>query len=109
MVFLFQVWDLWKDEKALDVVDPLLGGSYEACEVLRCIHIGLLCVQPFTDDRPTMSEVVFMLCNETNLPFPKQPSLIFRSENHSSVKHSSSASIATSSVNDMSISTVHGR
>lgn len=103
------VWDLWKDEKALNAVDPLLSGSYEACEVLRCIHIGLLCVQPFTDDRPTMSEVVFMLCNETNLPFPKQPSLIFRSENHSSVKNSSSASIATSSVNDMSISTVHGR
>ncbi|MCD9559967.1 hypothetical protein HAX54_018348 [Datura stramonium] len=102
------VWDSWKDEKALDVVDPLLGDSYEACEVLRCIHIGLLCVQSFTNDRPTMSEVVFMLCNETNLPFPKEPGLVFRSENHSSVKHSSSASVGTS-VNDMSISTVYGR
>lgn len=108
MVFLFQVWDSWKDEKALDVVDPLLGGSYEACDVLRCIHIGLLCVQSFANDRPSMSEVVFMLCNETNLPFPKQPGLVFRSENHSSVKDSSSASIGAS-VNDMSISTVHGR
>ncbi|KAF3666781.1 G-type lectin S-receptor-like serine/threonine-protein kinase RKS1 [Capsicum annuum] len=90
------VWDSWKDEKALDVVDPLLRDSYEACEVLRCIHISLLCVQPFTNDRPTMSEVVFMLCNETNLPSPKQPNLIFRSENQNSV-------------NEMSTSTLYGR
>ncbi|KAJ8549673.1 hypothetical protein K7X08_033380 [Anisodus acutangulus] len=102
------VWDSWKDEKALDVVDPLLGDSYKACEVLKCIHIGLLCVQSFANDRPTMSELVFMLCNETNIPFPKEPGFVFRSENHFSVKHSSSASIGTS-VNDMSITTVHGR
>ncbi|XP_059292835.1 G-type lectin S-receptor-like serine/threonine-protein kinase RKS1 [Lycium ferocissimum] len=102
------VWDSWKDEKALDVVDPLLVDSYEACEVLRCIHIGLLCVQSFANDRPTMSELVFMLCNETNLPFPKEPGFVFRSESHCSVKSSSSASIGTS-VNEMSISTVHGR
>ncbi|KAJ8545619.1 hypothetical protein K7X08_018202 [Anisodus acutangulus] len=86
------VWDSWKDEKALDVVDPLLGDSYKAREVLRYIHIGLLCVQPFANDRPTMSEVVFMLCNETNLPSAKEPGFVFRLENHSSVKHSSSAS-----------------
>ncbi|CAN4083899.1 unnamed protein product [Withania somnifera] len=85
------VWDSWKNEKDLDVVDPLLRDSYEACGVLRCIHIGLLCVQSFTNDRPTMSEVVFML-----------------SENHNSVTHPSLASIGTS-VNDMSISTVSGR
>ncbi|PHT29949.1 hypothetical protein CQW23_30448 [Capsicum baccatum] len=102
------VWDSWKDERALDVVDPLFGDSYEASEVLRCIHIGLLCVQSFANDRPTMSEVVFMLCNKTNLPYPKEPGLIFRSENYSSVKNSSSASIGTS-VNDMSITTVYGR
>ncbi|XP_070051741.1 G-type lectin S-receptor-like serine/threonine-protein kinase At1g11410 [Nicotiana tomentosiformis] len=102
------VWDSWKNDKALDVADPLLGDSYEACEVLRCIHIGLLCVQSFVDDRPTMSEVVFMLCNETKLPFPKEPSFIFRSQKYGSVTPSSSASIGTS-VNDMSISTIHGR
>ncbi|PHT90633.1 G-type lectin S-receptor-like serine/threonine-protein kinase [Capsicum annuum] len=102
------VWDSWKDERALDVVDPLFGDSYEASEVLRCIHIGLLCVQSFANDRPTMSEVVFMLCNKTNLPYPKEPGLIFRSENYSSVKNSSSASIGTS-VNDLSITTVYGR
>lgn len=43
-------------------------------EVLRCIHVGLLCVQDNANDRPPMSSVMFMLENETaNLPKPKQP------------------------------------
>ena len=43
-------------------------------EVLRCIHVGLLCVQDRASDRPLMSSVMFMLENETALlPAPKQP------------------------------------
>ncbi|KAJ0076317.1 hypothetical protein Patl1_34179 [Pistacia atlantica] len=43
-------------------------------EVLRYLNVGLLCVQDQAKDRPTMSEVVSMLTNETMvLPAPKQP------------------------------------
>ncbi|KAL5713580.1 non-specific serine/threonine protein kinase [Ranunculus cassubicifolius] len=42
-------------------MDPTLLNSYSANEVIRCIHIGLLCVQDNLVDRPTMSSVVFML------------------------------------------------
>lgn len=42
-------------------------------EVLRSIHIGLLCVQHHAEDRPTMSNVVAMLDNENTLSPPKQP------------------------------------
>ena len=42
-------------------------------ELLRSIHIGLLCVQQHAEDRPTMSSVVVMLDNESTLPPPKQP------------------------------------
>ncbi|KAK4368877.1 hypothetical protein RND71_012669 [Anisodus tanguticus] len=70
------VWDSWNDDKALDVVNPLLGNWYETCEVLRCIQIGLLCVQSFANDIPMMSEVVFMLCNETKLDDPGQPGFV---------------------------------
>ncbi|KAJ8568107.1 hypothetical protein K7X08_020829 [Anisodus acutangulus] len=96
------VWDSWNDDKALDVVNPSLGDWYETGEVLRCIQIGLLCVQPFTNDRPMMSEVVFMLCNETKLVDPGQPGFVVRSRNSSSLPYSSSGSVGTS-VNDISI------
>lgn len=40
-------------------------------EVLKCIHIGLLCVQQDPTDRPSMSSVVMMLTSDaTTLPEP---------------------------------------
>ncbi|GMP75067.1 hypothetical protein CsSME_00032283 [Camellia sinensis var. sinensis] len=43
-------------------------------EVLKCIQIGLLCVQQRPEDRPTMSSVVSMLDNgSAMLPRPRQP------------------------------------
>jgi hypothetical protein len=30
-------------------------------EIMRCIHIGLLCVQENVADRPTMASIVLML------------------------------------------------
>uniref|UniRef100_A0A803R2R1 S-locus receptor kinase C-terminal domain-containing protein n=2 Tax=Cannabis sativa TaxID=3483 RepID=A0A803R2R1_CANSA len=42
-------------------------------EALRCIHIGLLCVQQKPFDRPNMSSVVLMLGDKSILPQPKPP------------------------------------
>jgi hypothetical protein len=54
-------------------MDSTLVESYSAFQILRCIHVGLLCVQEFAKDRPTMSDVISMLTNETtSLPTPKQ-------------------------------------
>ncbi|MFS7989622.1 putative protein kinase RLK-Pelle-DLSV family [Helianthus anomalus] len=73
------VWDLWKQEKPLMVVDSSLGDTFDAHAVFLCIHIGLLCVQELAADRPTMTDVAFMLSNhETMLPPPNQPAFIFR-------------------------------
>ncbi|TXG47220.1 hypothetical protein EZV62_026514 [Acer yangbiense] len=47
-------------------------------EVMRCIQVGLLCVQDNAKDRPSMSNVVFMLSNETVLPSPKKSSFPVR-------------------------------
>ncbi|PON79922.1 S-receptor-like serine/threonine-protein kinase [Trema orientale] len=71
------VWNLWKEKRALETVDSLLE-SYVHDEVLRCIQIGLLCVQEEVKDRPTMSAVVLMLSSEIALPSPKQPAYMFR-------------------------------
>lgn len=51
--------------------------SYNSDEVLRCIQIGLLCVQEDVMERPTMSTVVLMLSSEVALPAPKQPAYLF--------------------------------
>ncbi|KAK6917411.1 Serine-threonine/tyrosine-protein kinase, catalytic domain, partial [Dillenia turbinata] len=51
-----EVWDLWTEDKALEIVDFSLK-EYVSNQVLRCIHIGLLCVQERAADRPTMLEV----------------------------------------------------
>lgn len=55
-------------------MDSCLDNSYVKFDVLRCIQIGLLCVQKLSLDRPAMSSVVFMLGNEgAILPQPKEP------------------------------------
>ncbi|XP_042519824.1 cysteine-rich receptor-like protein kinase 8 isoform X2 [Macadamia integrifolia] len=71
---LAHVWSLWNEGKALDFVDPWLISSSSRTEILRCMHIGLLCVQREAADRPTMSNVIVMLrCDSRDLPQPKEP------------------------------------
>ncbi|EOA22233.1 hypothetical protein CARUB_v10002820mg [Capsella rubella] len=66
-------WDSWCETKGVSIVDEALCGSYDLEEVMRCIHIALLCVQDHPKDRPTISQIVYMLSNDNNLPIPKQP------------------------------------
>ncbi|CAL5025248.1 unnamed protein product [Urochloa decumbens] len=71
---LAYAWSLWMDGKAMDLVDSSLAKSCSRTEALRCIQIGLLCVQDNPNYRPLMSSVVTMLENEsTTLSVPKQP------------------------------------
>ncbi|KAF5195425.1 Cysteine-rich receptor-like protein kinase [Thalictrum thalictroides] len=67
------VWQKWNVNKVFEIMDPTLSDSYNLQELLRCIHIGLLCVQDHFLDRPTMSAIVSMLGSEGALPLPKQP------------------------------------
>ena len=65
---------MWKEDKGLDLVDPTISDSFVANQVLRCIHVSLLCVEEGAVDRPTMSDMLSMLTNEsTQLPLPKKP------------------------------------
>ncbi|KAL6603211.1 hypothetical protein ACP70R_043572 [Stipagrostis hirtigluma subsp. patula] len=69
-------WQLWKDGRLHELVDPLLSDRYEITEILRCAQVALLCTQEDPTDRPTMSDVVALLNLESIclLPEPKQPS-----------------------------------
>ncbi|TKY71217.1 Cysteine-rich receptor protein kinase 25 [Spatholobus suberectus] len=71
---LAYAWRLWSEGKELDFVDSMLLESCLASEVVRCMHIGLLCVQENPEHRPTMSNVVVLLGSESMaLPQPRQP------------------------------------
>ncbi|GKV10181.1 hypothetical protein SLEP1_g21588 [Rubroshorea leprosula] len=67
-------WHLWNEGRGLELMDPSVDEVCPYDQILRCIHIGLLCVQDHAEDRPTMFDVVAMLSNETiPLPEPKKP------------------------------------
>ncbi|CAA7018256.1 unnamed protein product [Microthlaspi erraticum] len=73
------VWRLWNNDSPLELIDPVIGESYEKDEVIRCIHIGLLCVQETPADRPEMSTIFQMLTNSSIiLPVPQPPGFFFR-------------------------------
>ncbi|KAB2637524.1 cysteine-rich receptor-like protein kinase 29 [Pyrus ussuriensis x Pyrus communis] len=73
-------WKCWKEGTASNLIDPALtNGSRN--EIMRCIHIGLLCVQENIANRPTMNAIVLMLNSySVTLPVPSQPAF-FRDSN----------------------------
>ncbi|KAH7660833.1 Non-specific serine/threonine protein kinase protein [Dioscorea alata] len=74
LYLLGKAWSLWNEGKALDLLDPLIDNSFSVTRVMRCINIGLLCVQEKPEDRPSMASVVVMLSNDdAPLPDPKEP------------------------------------
>lgn len=104
---MFQAWELYREDRALEIVDPSLGDSYPQKDILRCIHIGLLCVQESATDRPAMSTVVFMLGNnDTVLPPPKQPAFIMKKIYTSG---DASTSEGVNSVNDVTVTVIEPR
>ncbi|KAM7490232.1 hypothetical protein LguiA_033153 [Lonicera macranthoides] len=63
--FLSHAWKMWKDGTPLELMDPSLADSQVRNEVMRCIQMGLLCVQEDVDLRPSM--VTFPLIFMQNL------------------------------------------
>ncbi|XVF87648.1 hypothetical protein PTKIN_Ptkin18bG0137100 [Pterospermum kingtungense] len=61
-------WKSWKEGTAVNLIDPTLGNG-STNEIVKCIHIALLCVQENVAARPTMASVVFML-NSFSATYP---------------------------------------
>lgn len=62
----------------MDLMDETISDSSSPSEVMKCIQIGLLCVQDRAVDRPNMLTVVLMLSGESKLPQPKESTFIFK-------------------------------
>ena len=92
----------------MELMDESLGDSCHLSEVLRSIHVGLLCVQQGLEDRPSMASVVLMLGGEGALAEPKQPG--FFTGRSSKVRTGASLSTgATNSANQFTITLLDGR
>ncbi|KAI4317416.1 hypothetical protein L6164_025285 [Bauhinia variegata] len=101
-------WQLWRDDKAMEIIDPSLLECCPSHEALRCVQVGLLCVQDRAADRPSMLEVVSMLSNETaSLPTPKQPAFYIDVEESES--NGSEEKPKTCSINEVTISVMDAR
>ncbi|RWR88176.1 G-type lectin S-receptor-like serine/threonine-protein kinase [Cinnamomum micranthum f. kanehirae] len=104
MNLIGHVWEKWKEGRAMEVVDSSMIdiSSFES-EVLRCIQIGLLCVQEKAKDRPNMSSVVLMLGNETVMLSPTQPAFCFEKGNCSNYP------IVSCSINELTLTKMEAR
>ncbi|KAK9059758.1 hypothetical protein SSX86_020462 [Deinandra increscens subsp. villosa] len=70
---LGHAWRMYREGRSIELMNISLQASCVASEVLRSIHVALLCVQHHAEDRPTMLSVVLMLVSEGALPEPKHP------------------------------------
>ncbi|XP_072958451.1 receptor-like serine/threonine-protein kinase SD1-8 isoform X1 [Typha angustifolia] len=105
---LTHTWSLWNEEKSLQLVDEALDYSFPSNEVVKCIRIGLLCVQERPEDRPLMSSVVLMLgSNGASLPNPKQPGFAARRTPFET--ESSSSKQDSIMLNNMTVTVIEGR
>ncbi|XP_065637395.1 G-type lectin S-receptor-like serine/threonine-protein kinase At1g67520 [Quercus suber] len=101
-------WELWKEDAMLDFMDPTLSDSFIKDQMFRCIHVGLLCIGDSAIDRPTMSDVIAMLANDSlTLPSPEKP--IFSIARKAIEAHTCEKESENYSINGLSISNMVGR
>uniref|UniRef100_A0A453MLG0 Protein kinase domain-containing protein n=1 Tax=Aegilops tauschii subsp. strangulata TaxID=200361 RepID=A0A453MLG0_AEGTS len=100
-------WQLFEEERWIELVDAALIPSGGSSEMMRSINIALLCVQEDAIDRPTMLDVVAMLSSKTmTLNKPKHPAYYSIS---SVGNKEASAGTKSCSFNDVTISTITPR
>ncbi|GJN32665.1 hypothetical protein PR202_gb21185 [Eleusine coracana subsp. coracana] len=103
-----QAWKLWRDGNALSLLDEAVAGAgeFSGSEVLRCVQVGLLCVQERPEDRPHMAAVFLALGNPgAVVPQPRHPG--FCSDRGSASTDGEWSTTCT--VNDLTVTMVQGR
>ena len=111
-----QAWKNWKDGTTSNLIDPTLK-DVSTTEIMRCIHIGLLCVQENVADRPTMASIVLMLNSHSMTPpIPSQPAFFMHSNTESNISlqlendsHQLKRNFVQPSINEASITELSPR
>uniref|UniRef100_A0A5B6YZ89 Putative cysteine-rich receptor-like protein kinase 10 n=1 Tax=Davidia involucrata TaxID=16924 RepID=A0A5B6YZ89_DAVIN len=79
---LSYAWRNWREGTTSNLIQSTMRNSSGPIRevILRCIHIGLLCVQENVANRPKMDSVVLMLgSSSVTLPAPSKPAFISHS------------------------------
>lgn len=105
---MFQAWMLWKEGTVLELVDENIKEKCNLSEVLRCIHVSLLCVQQNQYDRPNIASAVLMMESEMEMAEPKQPGF-FREKDSIPPHLSYSSQNQFSSTNEITMTLIDAR
>lgn len=118
-LIILQAWKNWRAGTTSKLVDPLVTSTSPATQIMRCIHVGLLCVQENVANRPTMASVVLMLSSSSmTLSVPTSPAFLMHSRTASDTSSQSNNSSGVTrrdetavraSVNEVSISELFPR
>ncbi|XP_021898510.1 L-type lectin-domain containing receptor kinase S.6, partial [Carica papaya] len=81
MILVDWVWKLWENGKLVEAADPGLRGNFEGVEMERTIMVGLCCVHPDHEKRPTVKDAARILRGEAPLPLlpARKPAIRIRS------------------------------
>ncbi|KAK9062816.1 hypothetical protein SSX86_020006 [Deinandra increscens subsp. villosa] len=115
-------WKSWRNKTTIKMIDPILKtGSHSLHDIIRSIHIGLLCVQENAADRPTMASIVLMLNSfSVTLQQPSEPAFFmhtntkpempllyeYSSTSSSGLEKSKRSKSSQLSINDVSITEI---
>ncbi|MCO5605639.1 hypothetical protein L7F22_059822 [Adiantum nelumboides] len=97
-------WEKYGDEKVLDLVDERLGDTFSPEQVIRVVHVALLCTQENPKLRPTMSLITLWLSGSSGiLEIPIRPTFLDYNDstvpvsdlNHQVISSSSTSSQST--------------
>ncbi|XP_052183243.1 cysteine-rich receptor-like protein kinase 44 isoform X4 [Diospyros lotus] len=100
-------WTNWRAGTTRSLIDPTLSATSNSIQdMVKCIHLGLLCVQQDVAERPTMASIVLMLNDvSVNLPQPLEPAFFVRHDfdpaRTESSSQSNNASLNTVSITEL--------
>jgi hypothetical protein len=90
LTLVSQAWTLWKEGRAVDLLDDVMDGSFSYIEVLRCVQVALLCVEVQPKNRPLASSAVTTEASQNaTVPDPNDPGVNIGRKNNTSDTESS--------------------
>ncbi|KAI5060872.1 hypothetical protein GOP47_0023377 [Adiantum capillus-veneris] len=99
-----QVWEKYSHERTLDLVDEKLGNVFFPEQVVRLVHIALLCTQENPKQRPAMSMVTLWLSGMSDiLEMPVKPTFLDYNDSGSAEGESNHEFTSTASISSHSI------
>ncbi|KAI9096027.1 hypothetical protein K1719_026174 [Acacia pycnantha] len=74
-------WKKWRYDKLEEILDSNINEVGSTNAVIKCIQLGLLCVQENPNTRPSMATVVSYLNNDSiQLPLPHEPAFVLHGQ-----------------------------